>query len=131
MRIYFLQQWYDMSDPSMEHELKDHVTFRVFARVRMDHVPDETTICKFRHLLEAHVGTDPDGVVYSASFTAANVHDYDRDGSLSAWGGAGGVWGQGVCQVGTPGESGSGRGEMEGVTQGGSGASLERRRCNL
>ena len=54
LRIYFMQQWYGLSDPTMEDNLYDVELMRRFAGVDVDGVPDETTICKFRHLLEAH-----------------------------------------------------------------------------
>ena len=54
LRIYFLQQWYGYSDPAMEDALYDNMAGRVFARVDTGHAPDETTICKFSHLLEQH-----------------------------------------------------------------------------
>jgi IS5 family transposase len=56
LRIYFLQQWFNLSDPQAEDVLYDSESMRRFARIDLLHdtVPDETTICKFRHLLEAH-----------------------------------------------------------------------------
>jgi IS5 family transposase len=54
LRIYFMQQWYALSDPAMEDSLYDVESMRRFAGVDLNGVPDETTICKFRHLLEAH-----------------------------------------------------------------------------
>ena len=54
LRIYFLQQWYGYSDPAMEDALCDSLAVRIFARVDAGQAPDETTICKFRHLLEQH-----------------------------------------------------------------------------
>ena len=54
LRIYFMQQWYGLSDPAMEDSLYDVESMRRFAGVDLNGVPDETTICKFRHLLEAH-----------------------------------------------------------------------------
>ena len=56
LRIYFLQQWFNLSDPQAEDMLYDSESMRRFARIDLLHdtVPDETTICKFRHLLEAH-----------------------------------------------------------------------------
>ncbi len=54
LRIYFLQQWYGLSDPAMEDSLYDSEAMRRFARVDLAHIPDETTVCKFRHFLEAH-----------------------------------------------------------------------------
>lgn len=54
LRIYFLQQWYGLSDPAMEDSLYDVESMRRFAGVALDGIPDETTICKFRHFLEKH-----------------------------------------------------------------------------
>jgi len=54
LRIYFLQQWFDLSDPGVEEALYDSVSMRRFAGIDLgaEPVPDETTVCKFRHLLE-------------------------------------------------------------------------------
>jgi len=56
LRIYFLQKWYDLSDPGMEDAIYDRNSFQKFLGIDLlsDAVPDETTICKFRHLLEHH-----------------------------------------------------------------------------
>ena len=56
LRIHFLQQWFNLSDPSMEEALYDTPMFREFAHLDTgeDHLPDESTILRFRHLLEAH-----------------------------------------------------------------------------
>ena len=56
LRIYFLQQWFNLSDPQAEDELYDSESMRRFARVELseDVIPDETTILRFRHLLEKH-----------------------------------------------------------------------------
>lgn len=56
LRIYFLQQWYNLSDPGMEDALYDTESMRRFAGIELgqDEVPDETTILNFRHLLERH-----------------------------------------------------------------------------
>src|SRR5438477_7971236 len=56
LRIYFLQQWFDLSDPQAEDAIYDSESMRRFARVELgdDVVPDETTILRFRHLLEQH-----------------------------------------------------------------------------
>jgi IS5 family transposase len=56
LRIYFLQQWFNLSDPGVEEALYDTLSMRAFAGVDLGEapVPDETTICKFRHLLEEH-----------------------------------------------------------------------------
>ena len=56
LRIYFLQQWYNLSDPGAEEALYDIQSMRAFCDLELgrDPIPDETTILNFRHLLEAH-----------------------------------------------------------------------------
>mgnify|MGYP002144878034 FL=1 len=56
LRIHFLQQWFSLSDPAMEEALYDVPLYREFAGldVGVDRLPDESTILRFRHLLEAH-----------------------------------------------------------------------------
>jgi IS5 family transposase len=56
LRIYFMQQWFNLSDPAMEDALYDSESMRRFAGIELtaDLVPDETTILRFRHLLEQH-----------------------------------------------------------------------------
>lgn len=56
LRIHFLQHWFDLSDPAAEDALFDVESMRRFARIELgEHaVPDETTICRFRHFLEEH-----------------------------------------------------------------------------
>ena len=56
LRIYFLQQWFNLSDPAVEEALYDSAVMRQFAGIDLgsEPVPDETTVCKFRHLLEQH-----------------------------------------------------------------------------
>ena len=59
LRIYFIQQWYALPDPAMENALYEIESMRRFARLELadDALPDETTILKFRHLLERHTLT--------------------------------------------------------------------------
>ena len=54
LRIYFLQQWFNLSDPQAEDAIYDSESMRRFARVELgdEVVPDESTILRFRHLLE-------------------------------------------------------------------------------
>ncbi|AIY39636.1 Mobile element protein [Collimonas arenae] len=56
LRIYFLQQWFNLSDPAAEEALYESISMRNFVGIDLGHepVPDETTMCKFRHLLERH-----------------------------------------------------------------------------
>jgi len=54
LRIYFLQHWFNLSDPGVEEALYESLSMRRFAGIDLgrEPVPDETTVCKFRHLLE-------------------------------------------------------------------------------
>ena len=56
LRIHFMQQWFTLSDPAMEESLHDVPLFREFAGLESAEarLPDETTILRFRHLLERH-----------------------------------------------------------------------------
>jgi IS5 family transposase len=56
LRIHFLQQWFGYSDPAMEEALHDIPLLRQFAGLDAfeDVMPDESTILRFRHLLEKH-----------------------------------------------------------------------------
>ena len=56
LRIYFMQQWYGLSDPGMEEALYETASMRWFAGIEMWHevLPDESAILRFRHLLERH-----------------------------------------------------------------------------
>ena len=60
VRLYFLQQWYGLSDPGMEEALYDIESVRRFAGIELGEqdIPDETTILNFRHLLEKHQLTE-------------------------------------------------------------------------
>lgn len=54
LRIHYLQQWFGLSDPAMEEALHDVPLYREFAGIDgvLDRLPDESTILRFRHLLE-------------------------------------------------------------------------------
>ena len=56
LRIHYLQLWFGLSDPAMEEALHDVPLYREFARLgdARSRLPDETTILRFRHLLERH-----------------------------------------------------------------------------
>jgi IS5 family transposase len=56
LRIHFLQQWFGLSDPAMEEALHDVPLYREFAGLDgwTQRLPDETTILRFRHLLQKH-----------------------------------------------------------------------------
>ena len=56
LRMYLLQIWFNLSDPATEDAIYDSYAMRKFTGIDFmeENVPDETTLCKFRHLLEAH-----------------------------------------------------------------------------
>jgi IS5 family transposase len=56
LRIYFLQHWFNLSDPAVEEALYDSQSMRRFVGIDLgrEPAPDETTMCRFRHLLEHH-----------------------------------------------------------------------------
>lgn len=56
LRIHFMQQWFALSDPAMEEALHDVALFREFAGLEAwdERLPDESTILRFRHVLEKH-----------------------------------------------------------------------------
>jgi IS5 family transposase len=56
LRIYFLQTWFNLSDPGVEEALYESLSMRSFVGIDLgrEPAPDETTVCKFRHLLERH-----------------------------------------------------------------------------
>ncbi|ABM10413.1 IS5 family transposase (plasmid) [Paenarthrobacter aurescens TC1] len=56
LRIHFMQQWFNLSDPAMEEALHDVPVFRDFAGLSnwADAMPSESSILRFRHLLERH-----------------------------------------------------------------------------
>ena len=54
LRMYLLQIWFNLSDPATEDAIYDSYAMRRFTGIDFmtGDVPDETTLCKFRHLLE-------------------------------------------------------------------------------
>lgn len=56
LRVYFLQLCFNLSDPAVEEALYDSVAMCSFAGIDRgeEGAPAETTVCKFRHLLERH-----------------------------------------------------------------------------
>jgi IS5 family transposase len=55
LRIHFLQQWFNLSDFAAEESLYDIAAYRAFVGLAdIDAVPDETSILRFRRLLEQH-----------------------------------------------------------------------------
>ena len=59
LRVYFLQQWFTLSDPAMEEAFFDTPVYREFAQLEeFCRLPDESTILRFRHRLEKHKLTE-------------------------------------------------------------------------
>ena len=56
LRTYFMQQWFNLSDPGVEEAFYESATLRRFAGVDLGvaPAPDETTVLRFRHLLEKY-----------------------------------------------------------------------------
>ncbi len=54
LRVHCMQLFYNLSDPAMEDALYEIESMRQFAGLKLDRLPDETTILKFRHFLERH-----------------------------------------------------------------------------
>lgn len=79
LRVYFLQNWYSLSDPMAEEMLYDNEAMRRFTGIELgdDRIPDETTILNFRHLLERHGLTE-------ALFAVVNTHLADKGITLRA-----------------------------------------------
>jgi len=69
LRTYFVQQWFNLSDPGVEELLYESPAIRRFVGVDLGiaAAPDETTILRFRHMLERH---DLGGLMLEA----VNVH---------------------------------------------------------
>ena len=69
LRIHFLQQWFNLSDPGVEEALYESISMRKFVGIDLgkEGAPDETTVCKFRHLLEKHK-------LGESIFTAVNAY---------------------------------------------------------
>ena len=73
LRIHFLQQWYALSNPAMEDALYEMESMRRFVGVELneDVIPDETTILKFRRLLETQV-------LWAKVFEVVNAHPGEK-----------------------------------------------------
>ena len=99
LRIHFMQQWFNLSDPAMEEALHDVPVFRDFAGLTnwADALPSESSILRFRHLLERHKLADQilatvngllsakglllkSGTVVDATLIAAPSSTKNRDG---------------------------------------------------
>ena len=91
LRVYFLQQWFNLSDPGAEEALYESPVLRRFAGVDLGRAPapNESTILQFRHLLEKH---DLGGAMLqtmneyleSRGIRVSQGHDCGRDHSACA-----------------------------------------------
>ena len=54
LRVHLMQNWFGYSDPAMEEALYETTILRQFAGLKLERIPDETTILNFRRLLEKH-----------------------------------------------------------------------------
>ena len=54
LRVHLIQNWFGYSYPAMEESLYETTILRQFASLKLERIPDETTILNFRHLLEKH-----------------------------------------------------------------------------
>jgi IS5 family transposase len=75
LRVYFLQRWFNLSDPGAEEALYDIESMRRFARVELgeETIPDESTILRFRRLLETHQLTEDLFVEVTAQLQAKQL----------------------------------------------------------
>ena len=78
LRVYCLGHWYNLSDPALEEALYDIEAMRRFVGIDLgrETAPDETTICKFRHLLEQND-------LGAALFAEINAHLADQGVQVS------------------------------------------------
>jgi IS5 family transposase len=51
LRVHLMQNWFGYSDPAMEESLYETTILRQFAWLRLERIPDETTILNFRRQL--------------------------------------------------------------------------------
>ena len=60
LRVYFIQQWYGLSDEGVEDALTDSQALRNFVGIDLsrESAPDATTLLQFRRLLEKHQLTE-------------------------------------------------------------------------
>ena len=71
LRVYFIQQWYSLSDEAVEDAIYDSQSVRAFVGVDLarESAPDATTLLKFRRLLEKNELTQRMFVAINATLT--------------------------------------------------------------
>jgi len=86
LKCLFLQGMYNLSDPEMEDQLRDRMSFQKFVGIKEEKdIPDETTYCRFRKELNEHgfqesIFTLTQGILYEMGFTVKEGHI--QDGTL-------------------------------------------------
>ena len=82
LRTYFVQQWFNLSDPGVEEALYDSTSLRRFVGVDLGvaPAPDETSVCRFRHLLEKHElgGAMLDAVNHHLDSKGKHIFGFDK-----------------------------------------------------
>lgn len=61
LRMYLLQNWFNLSDEGVEDAIYDSYAFRKFMKIDFigEQVPDSTTLLDFRHMIEEnHIGEE-------------------------------------------------------------------------
>ena len=54
LRVHLIQNWFGYSYPAMEESLYETTILRQFGSLKLERIPDETTILNLRYLLEKH-----------------------------------------------------------------------------
>ena len=86
LKCLFLQGMYNLSDPEMEDQLRDRMSFQKFVGITEEKdMPDETTICRFRNELtelgfQENIFTMTQSILYEMGFTVKEGHI--QDGTL-------------------------------------------------
>jgi hypothetical protein len=81
LRVYFLQLWLNLSDPAVEEALYESTSMRNFVGIDLgvEAAPDETTVCKFRHLLDEEQTREEAAWDGERAPEAQRHQDHDRD----------------------------------------------------
>lgn len=80
-----MQLFYNLSDPAMEDALYEIESMRHFAGLKLDRLPDETTIFNFRHFLEQHGLMLREGSIVDATIISAPSSTKNSTGERDPW----------------------------------------------
>ena len=83
LRVYFVQQWNNLSDEGVEDAITDSQALRAFVGIDLSReaAPDATTVLQFRHLLEQHELTRKLLEAVNAGLSAAGL--LMREGTIA------------------------------------------------